>query len=54
MMPKCPKCGSENIEKTGVSHETGIAGAEGKLVPSRKQSGYRCKDCGEHFSAPES
>ena len=53
-MPKCPKCGSENVEKTGISHDIGRGDFEGKRTPSLKKSGYKCKDCEEHFSAPES
>ncbi len=54
IMLKCPKCEGENVEKTGVSHDTGVGDTEGNIASSRKQSGYRCEDCGEHFSAPAS
>ena len=54
IMPKCPKCGSENVEKMGSPHEAGMAGAERKLTPLRKLLVYKCEDCGEHFSAPVS
>ena len=50
-MPKCPKCGSENVEKIG-SHDSGVGDPEGNIAWSRRQSSYRCLDCGEDFSAP--
>ena len=53
-MPKCPKCESENVEKTGVSHDSGVGDPEGNIAWSQKQSGYRCRDCGERFSVPAS
>lgn len=53
-MPKCPKCGSENVEKTGVFYDTRVGDPKGNIAWSRKQSDHRCKDCGEHFSAPAS
>ena len=53
-MLKCPKCESENVEKTGVSHDSGVGNTDGNIAWSRKKSGYRCRDCGEHFSAPVS
>lgn len=52
MMTKCPKCGSEKGEETGNFHDTGVGDSEGNIAWSRKQSDYRCRDCGECFSAP--
>jgi transposase-like protein len=51
-MLKCPKCGSENVEETGFSHDSGVGDLNGNIAWQRKQSGYRCRDCGECFSAP--
>lgn len=44
VMPKCPKCGSENIERLGG----GVGSApEGGDLPAIT---YKCKDCGYVFS----
>lgn len=43
-MKKCPKCGSKNVTKTGISHGVG----NGANV-SISSWGYRCKDCDKLF-----
>jgi transposase-like protein len=45
-MPKCPKCGSEKVERTG-SHNTGVGDP---VTWQPEQSDYRCNDCGNVFS----
>jgi transposase-like protein len=37
-MPKCPKCGSEDVRKSGF-----------KLLSGRKAQQYQCKKCGRVF-----
>lgn len=44
----CPKCGSENVGKTGLSLGVG----SGPGAPPTTSYQYRCKDCGELFNGP--
>ena len=46
---KCPKCGSKNVSKTGLSHGIGA----GPVIPVPISKQYQCSDCKEFFNFPK-
>lgn len=47
----CPKCGSSNVGKVGISHGVATIPKGGKLPPPTK-SQYGCSNCGKSFIIP--
>lgn len=43
MARKCPKCGGEDVVRTGTASGVGSGG----IPPTSPM--YRCKTCGKHF-----
>jgi len=45
----CPKCGSDNVTRTGLAHGVGT----GSAIPRAISKQYQCLDCNKFFNYPK-